>query len=127
MHATFLADWVVEYLHQVSVCRVKAIEGGHSENKGHGQVAFWECSHTCEALSGIKHEARIMRQHDKYIVNYLSTKEGSLIRFVLFCSYEIHRTRMLQIVFLVSSRQGGVHGLGSMTFGLAVQKFFNIE
>jgi len=24
-------------------------------------------------------------------------------------------------------QQGGVHGLGSMTFGLAVQKFLNIE
>jgi hypothetical protein len=37
---------------------------------------------------------------------------------------------MLQIVFLVSlqsSRQGGVHGLGFMTFGLAVQKFLNID
>jgi hypothetical protein len=46
-------------------------------------------------------------------------------QFVLFCSYEIHRTRMLRIVFLVSlesSRWGGVHGLGSITFGLAVQK-----
>jgi hypothetical protein len=55
----------------------------------------------------------------------LSMKEGSL-----FCSYEIHRTGMLQIVFLVSresSRRGGVHGLGSTTFGLAVQKFLNIE
>jgi len=32
---------------------------------------------------------------------------------------------MLQIVFLVSSessQRGGVHGLGSMMFGLAVQK-----
>jgi hypothetical protein len=48
----------------------------------------------------------------------------------LFCSYEIHRTGMLQIVFLVSlesSWQGGVHGLGSMMFELAVQKFLNIE
>jgi hypothetical protein len=37
---------------------------------------------------------------------------------------------MLQIVFLVSlesSRQGGVHGLGSTTSGLALQKFLNIE
>jgi L-asparagine transporter-like permease len=37
---------------------------------------------------------------------------------------------MLQIVFLVSlesSQQGGVYGLGSMMFGLAVQKFLNIE
>jgi hypothetical protein len=28
---------------------------------------------------------------------------------------------------LESSGRGGVHGLGSMTFGLAVQKFLNIE
>jgi hypothetical protein len=37
---------------------------------------------------------------------------------------------MLQIVFLVSlesSQQEGVHGLGSMTFALLVQKFLNIE
>jgi hypothetical protein len=39
---------------------------------------------------------------------------------------------MLQVVFLVSlesSRRGGVHqlGFGSMTFGLAVEKFLNIE
>jgi hypothetical protein len=55
-------------------------------------------------------------------------KEGSF--FVLFCTYEIHQTRMFQIVFLVSlesSRQGGVHGFASMMFGLAMQKFLNIE
>jgi hypothetical protein len=37
---------------------------------------------------------------------------------------------MLQIVFFVSlesSPWGGVHQLGSMVFGLAVQKFLNIE
>jgi hypothetical protein len=37
---------------------------------------------------------------------------------------------MLQIMFLVSlesSQQGGVHGLGSMTFGFATQKSLNIE
>jgi len=37
---------------------------------------------------------------------------------------------MLQIPFLValeSSPGGGVHGLGSMTFGLVVQKFLNNE
>jgi hypothetical protein len=38
---------------------------------------------------------------------------------------------MLQIMFLVSlesSRQAGVHGLGTMMMsGLAVQKFLNIE
>jgi hypothetical protein len=50
--------------------------------------------------------------------------------FILFCSYEINWTRMLQIVFLVSLEScplGGVHGLDSMMFGLAVQKFLNIE
>jgi hypothetical protein len=37
---------------------------------------------------------------------------------------------MLQITFLVSlesSQGGGVHWLGFMAFGLAVQKFLNIE
>jgi len=39
---------------------------------------------------------------------------------------------MLQFFFLVSlessqHQQGGVHGLDSLTFGLAVQKFLNIE
>jgi hypothetical protein len=46
------------------------------------------------------------------------------------CIYEIHQARMLQIMFLVpleSSQGGRVHGLGSMVFGLAVQKFSNIE
>jgi hypothetical protein len=48
-----------------------------------------------------------------------------VVCFVLFCSIEIHQTRMLQIVSSVSlesSWQGGVHGLGSMMFGLAGQK-----
>ncbi len=38
--------------------------------------------------------------------------------------------RMLQIVFLLSlksPRRGGLHGLGSMMFGLVLQKFLNIE
>jgi hypothetical protein len=38
--------------------------------------------------------------------------------------------RMLHLMFLLSlesSQQGWVHGLGSMTFGLAKQKFLNIE
>jgi len=37
---------------------------------------------------------------------------------------------MLQIMFLVSlesSQQGGEHGLASMTFGLAVQKFLKFS
>jgi hypothetical protein len=55
-----------------------------------------------------------------------SIYEGRL--FVLFCfvcTDEILQTGMLQITFLVSSRGGGVHGF--MAFGLAVQKFLNIE
>jgi hypothetical protein len=50
--------------------------------------------------------------------------------FVLVCTDEIHQTGMLQIAFLVSlesSQAGGVHRLGFMVFGLAVQKFLNIE
>jgi hypothetical protein len=63
-----------------------------------------------------------------YSPSHLSMKEGGL--FVLFCTYEIHWTGILQIAFLVSlesSWAGGVHQLGSMTFGLAAQKFLNIE
>jgi hypothetical protein len=48
-------------------------------------------------------------------------KEGGL--FVLFCIYEIHQTKMLQVAFLVSlesSLGGGVYQLGFMAFGLAV-------
>ncbi len=54
------------------------------------------------------------------IAQHLSMKEGSL-----FCSYEIHQTRMLQIVFLVSlesSQPGGVHGLWFPGVWTAVQK-----
>jgi hypothetical protein len=50
--------------------------------------------------------------------------------FVLFCSYEIHQTRMLQIMFLVSlesSQRGGVHGLGSMTFGICGAKVLEYQ
>ncbi len=53
-------------------------------------------------------------------LGYLSMKEGSLF---VFCTYEIQRTGMLQIVFLVcleSSQGGGVHRLGFMALGLAV-------
>jgi hypothetical protein len=62
------------------------------------------------------------------MIGNLSMKQGSL--FVLFCTDEIHRTGMPQIAFLVSleSSEGeGVHWLGSMVFGLAVQKILNIE
>jgi hypothetical protein len=43
---------------------------------------------------------------------------------------EIHYIEMLQIAFLISlesSRGGGVHQLGFMAFGLAMEKFLNIE
>ncbi len=59
---------------------------------------------------------------------YLRRKVVCLFCFV--CTYEMHRTRMLQLMFSVSlesSQWGGVHGLGSMMFGLVVQKFLNIE
>jgi len=50
--------------------------------------------------------------------------ESSLICFVLFYFVAMRSTKQ-EIMFLVSlesSRRGGVHGLGSMTFGLVVQK-----
>jgi hypothetical protein len=55
-----------------------------------------------------------------------------LFCFDLFCSHEIHRTGMLQIVcswcLWKSSWWGGVHGaLLPWMFGLVVQKFLNIE
>jgi hypothetical protein len=57
-------------------------------------------------------------------VKDLSKNEGCLFvcLFVLFCfvcTYEIHQTGMLQIVFFVSlesSRGGGVHRVGFMAF-----------
>jgi hypothetical protein len=61
-------------------------------------------------------------------------KQGCL--FVLFCFVlfvpmrSTERTGMLQITVLVSwesSRGEGVHQLGFMAFGLAAQKFLNIE
>jgi hypothetical protein len=65
-----------------------------------------------------------------FVLKYLSLKQGSLFVLFVFMS-STERTQMLQIVFSwclwKGSRRGGVHGLGSMTFGLAVQKFLNIE
>jgi hypothetical protein len=57
-------------------------------------------------------------------------KEGRLFVLFFFCTYEIHWIGMLQIAFLVSlesSQRGGVHRLGCMAFGLALQKSLNIE
>jgi hypothetical protein len=55
----------------------------------------------------------------------ISTYEGR--KAVLFCSYEITHDASIFLVFLESSQRRGVHGLGSMAFGLVVQKFLNIE
>jgi hypothetical protein len=62
----------------------------------------------------------------------LSMKEGSLFCFMVMRSTEPGRFRSCSWVSTESSQLGGVHGLGwglvgSMTFGLAVQKFLNIE
>jgi hypothetical protein len=62
-------------------------------------------------------------------VFHQSLSEARLfVCFVLSVLMRSTEPRMLQIPFLVSlesSRGGGVHGLGSMTFGLVVQKFLN--
>jgi hypothetical protein len=58
-------------------------------------------------------------------VHLLSIYERSL-----FCFVVMRWTGILQIVFLVffkSFQWGGVHGRGSMTFGLVMQKFLNTE
>ncbi len=60
-------------------------------------------------------------------LDYLSMKEGSLFCFVVMRSTELGCFRLCFLVTLESSQQGGVHMLGSMTFGLVVQKFLNIE
>ncbi len=63
-----------------------------------------------------------------YFEIYLWRKVVWLFCFV--CTYGIHQTRMLQIMFFISlesSGWGGLQGLGSMTFGLAVQRFLKIE
>jgi hypothetical protein len=40
-----------------------------------------------------------LEDHVQTAISYnLPMKEGSLLCYVLFCSYEIHRTRMLQMV-----------------------------
>jgi hypothetical protein len=58
-------------------------------------------------------------------------KQGCLFVFVLFSTDEIHQTGMLQITFSLdlfgNSRGRGVHQLGFIAFGCAVQKFLNIE
>jgi len=45
----------------------------------------------------------------------------------LFCSYKIHWTGMFHVLVVLESSGWGGHGLGPVTFGLAVHKFLNIE
>jgi hypothetical protein len=60
-------------------------------------------------IISIQHESQLWHHH------LSMKKEGSLFCFVLFCSYKIHWTGMLQIVFLVllesSQRREGCMGL----------------
>ncbi len=73
----------------------------------------------------MKHVTRSLQA--KVLVLILSMKEGSLFCIVLMRSTEPGCFRSCFLLNLESSRQGGVHGLGSMTFGLAMQKFLNVE
>ncbi len=57
----------------------------------------------------------------------LSMKEGSLFCFVIMGSIEPKCFKLCSWYLLETSWRGGVHGLGSITFGLALQKFLNIE
>jgi hypothetical protein len=66
---------------------------------------------------------------NEFVSFYPCMKEGRL-----FCSYEIHGTRMLWIVFLMSLEsawQGGVHGLGGSmtvwTWGAKVLEYWTIS
>jgi hypothetical protein len=65
-------------------------------------------------------------QHKKRTHAYLSMKEGCL--FVLFCTYRIHRTGMLQIMFLVSLESSleekGCIGLVSWCLDMLCKSFW---
>jgi hypothetical protein len=55
-------------------------------------------------------------------------KKGSLFCFVFMTSTELGCFRLCSwCLWKALYEQAGVHGLGSMTLGLAVQNFFNIE
>jgi hypothetical protein len=54
-------------------------------------------------------------------------KEGSLFCFVVVRSTELGCFRLCSWCLWKALGEDGLHGLGSMTFGLAVQKFLNIE
>ncbi len=67
------------------------------------------------------------KKHTHAYIGYLSTKEGSLFCFVVMRSTEPGCFRCVLGVFGKLSTRREVNGLGSMTFGLEVQKFLNIE
>jgi hypothetical protein len=55
-------------------------------------------------------------------------KEGNLFCFVIMKSTESGCFKLCSWCLLKTlDEEGGVHGLGSMTFGLVMQKFLNIE
>ncbi len=54
-------------------------------------------------------------------------KEGSLFCFVVMRSAEPGCFRLCSSCLWKPLDEKGCMGLGSMTFGLALQKFFNIE
>ncbi len=61
------------------------------------------------------------------LAEHLSMKEGSLFCFLVMRSTEPGCFRSFSWCLWKALDEEGVHGLGSMTFGLAVQKFLNIE
>jgi hypothetical protein len=62
------------------------------------------------------------------IFSYLSKKEGSLFCFVVMRSIKPGFFRSCSwCLWKALEEEVGVHGLGSMMFGLVVQKLLNIE
>ncbi len=104
--------------------------------KNHLQISKW-FDHNIDHLNSLKKVYIVNNFSMSFVVSNQLCKalfiyEGRVFvyLFCFVCTNEIQRTRMLQITFLISlesSCQGGVHGLGSMVFGLVVQKFLNIE
>jgi len=82
--------------------------------KGQKSSSKWLCSYLLGdflVIRGVGTRWKVIEQLTLFLlIPHLSMKEGSLFVLfcfvlyciVLYCSYEIHRTRMLQIVVLVS-------------------------
>ncbi len=62
-----------------------------------------------------------------YLKGNLSMKEGNLFCFVVMRFTEPGCFRSCSWCLWKALDEEGVHGLGSMSFGLAVQKLLNIE